>query len=215
MENQDNEGSITKQKKQLNRILLISIIGIFLIFGLNLIFGIGVTSDIRGTFGDMFGASNTLFSGFALIGIIYALLLQRIEFKQSQEELKLQRQELALQREIQEATRKEFEEQNLTLMLQRFESSLFKLFEFHDSLVLNFVLSKDHGFNGIKYISGARKRFIQKARSAQAEHEIWGEVYRKGNSKFKPYIPWNEGIASAFKKKSWKTVMNISHISIA
>lgn len=41
----------------------------------------------RGTFGDMFGGLNALFSGLAFAGIIYTILLQR-------EELKLQRQEL-------------------------------------------------------------------------------------------------------------------------
>ena len=47
----------------------------------------------RGTFGDMFGAVNALFSGMAFVGIIIAILMQR-------EELELQRKEL-------EATRKE------------------------------------------------------------------------------------------------------------
>lgn len=41
----------------------------------------------RGTFGDSFGFVNTLFSGFAFAGVIYAILLQR-------KELQLQRQEL-------------------------------------------------------------------------------------------------------------------------
>lgn len=30
----------------------------------------------RGTFGDMFGAVNTLFSGLAFAGVIYAIFLQ-------------------------------------------------------------------------------------------------------------------------------------------
>ncbi len=33
----------------------------------------------RGTFGDMFGAVNALFSGLAFLGVIYALLLQHDE----------------------------------------------------------------------------------------------------------------------------------------
>lgn len=41
----------------------------------------------RGTFGDSFGAVNSLFSGLAFAGIIYTILLQR-------KELSLQRQEL-------------------------------------------------------------------------------------------------------------------------
>jgi hypothetical protein len=44
-----------------------------------------------GTFGDMFGAVNALFSGLALAGVVCAILLQR-------EELRLQREELALTR---------------------------------------------------------------------------------------------------------------------
>lgn len=46
----------------------------------------------RSNFGDMFGAVNSLFSGLALAGVIYALLLQRGE-------LALQRSELELSRE--------------------------------------------------------------------------------------------------------------------
>jgi hypothetical protein len=52
----------------------------------------------RGTFGDMFGSVNALFSGLALAGIILTILLQR-------KELKLQREEL-------QDTRAEFETQN-------------------------------------------------------------------------------------------------------
>ena len=49
--------------------------------------------DSRGQFGDMFGSANTLFSGLALAGIIYAILLQK-------RELGLQRQELKHTREV-------------------------------------------------------------------------------------------------------------------
>lgn len=70
--------------------------------------------DERGTFGDMFGAVNALFSGFALAGIILTILLQR-------KELQLQRKELR-------DTRHEFELQNKTLLNQRFENMFFSLF---------------------------------------------------------------------------------------
>jgi len=49
-----------------------------------------------GTFGDMFGAVNALFSGWAFAGVIVAILMQM-------EELKLQRQELTGSRKAQEA----------------------------------------------------------------------------------------------------------------
>ncbi|MDO9053237.1 MAG: hypothetical protein Q7U37_04820 [Gallionella sp.] len=41
----------------------------------------------RGTFGDMFGAVNALFSGLAFVGVVYAILLQRGELQLQREEL--------------------------------------------------------------------------------------------------------------------------------
>ncbi|BFG70290.1 hypothetical protein KACHI17_11710 [Sediminibacterium sp. KACHI17] len=75
----------------------------------------------RGTFGDMFGSVNALFSGLALAGIILTILLQR-------KELKLQREELR-------DTRAEFEIQNETLKLQRFENTFFNLLNLHHQIV--------------------------------------------------------------------------------
>jgi hypothetical protein len=52
----------------------------------------------RGTFGDMFGAVNTLFSGLAFAGLIFANLTQSKELSLQREELQLQRDELKLTR---------------------------------------------------------------------------------------------------------------------
>lgn len=49
----------------------------------------------RGTFGDMFGAVNALFSGLAFAGVIYAIYLQREELELQREELRSTRLELA------------------------------------------------------------------------------------------------------------------------
>ncbi|MBN8567866.1 MAG: hypothetical protein J0M25_14180 [Flavobacteriales bacterium] len=43
----------------------------------------------RGTFGDMFGAINALFSGIAFIGIAYAFVLQKSEIEESKYQFKL------------------------------------------------------------------------------------------------------------------------------
>jgi hypothetical protein len=56
--------------------------------------------EIRGQFGDLFGAVNALFSGLAFAGLIYTIQLQT-------RELDLQRQELQLQREEMRASRLE------------------------------------------------------------------------------------------------------------
>src|SRR5688572_19500767 len=52
------------------------------------------TWPARGTFGDMFGAVNSLFSGLALAGVIYAIILQRQELALQRQELELTRDEL-------------------------------------------------------------------------------------------------------------------------
>ena len=58
-----------------------------------------------GTFGDLFGSINALFSGLAFLGVICAILLQR-------KELKDQRKELELTRIAHQSTTKILEEQN-------------------------------------------------------------------------------------------------------
>lgn len=87
-------------------------------------------STDRGTFGDMFGAVNSLFSGLAFAGLIATLLYQR-------EELKLQREELAQTREELKGQREEFEEQNKTMKRQRFENTFFNMLSLQQEIVAN------------------------------------------------------------------------------
>ena len=77
--------------------------------------------EVRGQWGDSFGMINALFSGLALAGVIWAILLQK-------EELELQRGELAGQK-------KQLEAQNQTLQKQNFESSFFHLLSVHNDIV--------------------------------------------------------------------------------
>lgn len=77
--------------------------------------------NVRGTLGDMFGTVNALFSGLALAGIIFTILLQR--------------KELGYQREELRETRKEFEIQNKTLTTQRFENTFFNLLSLHHQII--------------------------------------------------------------------------------
>ena len=71
----------------------------------------------RGTFGDMFGSVNALFSGLAFTGIIMTILLQRKEFELQRDELADTREVLELQKEELTATRTEFEKQNSTMRI--------------------------------------------------------------------------------------------------
>lgn len=63
----------------------------------------------RGTFGDMFGAVNALFSGLAFAGVVYAILLQR-------KDLELQKQDLE-KRDLEVASKSYLE--NAILLLER------------------------------------------------------------------------------------------------
>lgn len=65
----------------------------------------------RGTFGDMFGSVNALFSGLAFAGLIYALFLQRTELALQREELKLTRTELSRTADAQLASEKHLAQQ--------------------------------------------------------------------------------------------------------
>ena len=62
------------------------------------------TPDHRGMFGDMFGVVNTLFSGLAFSGVIYAIFLQSKELELQREELELTRKELSRSANAQEET---------------------------------------------------------------------------------------------------------------
>ena len=81
----------------------------------------------RGTFGDMFGAVNALFSGLAFIGVIFAILLQS-------KELKLQRKELKFTREELKGQKLQLEAQNNTLEKRNFENTFFELLRLHNEI---------------------------------------------------------------------------------
>ena len=65
----------------------------------------------RGTFGDMFGAANALFSSIAFVGILFAILLQRQELTLQRKELSLTREELQKTAAAQEMTARLMKEQ--------------------------------------------------------------------------------------------------------
>ncbi|GAS82407.1 hypothetical protein [Paenibacillus amylolyticus] len=50
-----------------------------------------------GTFGDMFGAVNALFSGLAFVGLIYTILVQREDLQEQKKAIKMQTYEMSLQ----------------------------------------------------------------------------------------------------------------------
>jgi hypothetical protein len=91
----------TNKKNELEKndsgLILISVIVLILIIGIWLV-NLCLLKDLdpvkRGTFGDMFGSINALFSGLAFTGIILTILLQRKELALQRQELKDTREEL-------------------------------------------------------------------------------------------------------------------------
>lgn len=73
-----------------------------------------IDSNKRGTFGDMFGGVNALFTGLAFAGVMYTILLQKKELRETREEFKIQ---------------------NETLRRQRFENTFFQMVNLHHEIV--------------------------------------------------------------------------------
>ena len=119
-------------KSQLWIWIIIAIVGVIALWGLSwwLIHKNIDCSTERGTFGDMFGAVNALFSGLAFAGLIVTLLYQK-------EELKLQREELRETRNELNAQKLEFQEQNKTMKRQRFENTFFNMLSLQQEIIAN------------------------------------------------------------------------------
>jgi hypothetical protein len=91
--------------------------------------------ESRGQFGDMFGATNALFSGFAFLGIIYTIYLQRNELSLQREELKLTRQELTRTAEAQEKSEKALSKQAASLKITAKLNGLSARLQHYNSLI--------------------------------------------------------------------------------
>ncbi|MBP6731016.1 MAG: putative phage abortive infection protein [Chitinophagales bacterium] len=100
MSNKEPEEKLDGLYKLIALVVLLWFISWWVVDNLN------TSGQDRGTFGDKFGFINSLFSGLALAGIIYSIILQK--------------RELALQRMELKDTRDEFKQQN-------FESTFFNL----------------------------------------------------------------------------------------
>jgi hypothetical protein len=91
--------------------------------------------ESRGQFGDMFGAVNALFSGFAFLGIIYTIYLQRNELALQRDELRLTRQELTRTAEAQEKSEKALSKQAASLKVTAKLNGLSARLQHHNSLI--------------------------------------------------------------------------------
>ena len=121
----------TNSKENRNNIwfIILTAMVIAFLWGLNLF--ILYENVDKGILGDMFGPVNALFSGMALAGIIWAIILQK-------KELELQRRELRDTKKVLEGQKDELEAQNLSLKHQQIENTFFQLLKLHNDIISSF-----------------------------------------------------------------------------
>lgn len=106
----------------------------------------GEESIQAGTFGDMFGGVNALFSGLAFALLVVTLYLQM-------QELSLQREELAETREELKGQHTQMRLQNEALRKQAFEATFFRMISLHNEIVAG-MKDMTSGSNGSPSLTG-------------------------------------------------------------
>ena len=126
--------------------------------------------DVRGNFGDMFGAVGSLFSGLALAGLVITLYLQS-------KQLTLQHQALLETRE--------------QIQKERFESTFFQLLSLHNEIVAAMSLrdeslEQEHvGRTCLKYLlNKLYGMFESDGRSAE---QIYGQFFSENRAELELY----------------------------
>lgn len=196
-------------KSQLWIWIIIAIVSVIAMWGLSW-WGINKFIDEptnQGTFGDMFGAVNALFSGLAFAGLIVTLLYQK-------EELKLQREELKETRNELNAQKLEFQEQNKTMKRQRFENTFFNMLSLQQEIVTKLSYTWKHMQKTGKrnLVSGAYEYDL--VESKYMGREVFEALYNETDVKLKDSNQsYNGGIKSIIKNKGIVEFENIYDIS--
>ncbi len=126
-----------KRKQNDRPLLIIAVLSVVFIVGILYltIFELhSLAPDKRGTFGDMFGAANALFSGLAFVGIIITILLQRTELALQRQELTDTRKELERSATAQEQSQRALTRQANNLKISAKLSALNSLVAYYADL---------------------------------------------------------------------------------
>ena len=129
---------------------IFTLVSIILIYGLYAFIVTKLYPNLpdRGLFGDMFGGINALFAGLALAGVVVAIILQRQELNNQ---------------------KREFEKQDRTSQIQRFELTFFNMLtllsEIQNSLYFKKVepITMSMGFNSTAMTEKTQKRTVEKS----------------------------------------------------
>lgn len=153
---------------------------------LNLFWLGGAEYAIRGAFGDMFGASNALFSGLALCAIIYGLFVQRAEVKIAREELRQTQNILTEQTELNKS-------QEIALKSQLFESKLFSILNANQADLSKLTSLTGGGLSGSAAVV-QDLHYLIGGKVSEGGQSVWSNVDREAIRKrvlglFKDYWP--------------------------
>jgi hypothetical protein len=138
-----------------------------------------------GSFGDMFGAVNALFSGLAFATLIYTVNLQRTE-------LKLQRKELTLTREELKGQKEQLAAQNDLLRSDAFENTFFQVLRAFTDLTNSIdihhsgeasIVGRDCFNNFYRHLRVSYTR-IKRANPSVSEPELILQAYSNFYDKF-------------------------------
>jgi hypothetical protein len=112
-----------------------------------------------GVLGDSFGAVNALFSGLALGGVVFAILLQRTELSLQRKELRLQRQEMELNRTELEGQKEQLQLQAKQMHLDAFDTQFFQLLKEYKEIINRLdIIGNGNGWTGTRALSEAAER---------------------------------------------------------
>ncbi len=103
----------------------------------------------RGTFGDLFGGINSLFSGLALAGLVYSIFRSREQIHVQREEIEINRKELIKSRKTQEKSEKALEEQVAQMKISTKINGLKTLIDYYSSVIANPETPKENKDNAI------------------------------------------------------------------
>lgn len=94
---------------------------------LNFLLGILPIAE-RGTFGDTFGAANSLFSALALLGVAWSVSMQREELRLTRDDRNDTKKNLAQTQELLKIQEANIQKQNTATTKQMFEATFFQMF---------------------------------------------------------------------------------------
>lgn len=116
--------------------MIVLVVAIWIASTVLIVFGLDNWSD-RGTFGDLFGAVNALFSGLAFAGLIYTIVLQKQDLELQRNEIKLNRTELKKTAKAQQNSEKALIEQVEQMKVASKLNALKTLIDYYNIQITN------------------------------------------------------------------------------